>query len=176
MGSKRRTIILGGVFILLLVLGGLVENMVFLGYVKDIFVNPPLGITIVFLHNVIAVSLIIIGMTFYVEFVLTFIEEEDAVLHHPRLFAIVFTAIILTISIIRVGTLLHGQILISPISIIMYAILPHGIVEFYGTYQSIHKTLKKILTIKGLAIIYLIFFFAAILEVGFVQALLWYAA
>jgi len=171
MGSKRSTIILGGVFIFFLVSAGFVENTFFLGRAKDIFVNPPLAITIVFLHNVIAVSLIIIGMTFYVEFVLTFIREEDAVLHHPRLFATVFTAIILTISILRVGTLLHGQIVLSPISIIMYAILPHGIVEFYGTYQSIHKTLKKSLTMRDLAIIYLIFFFAAILEAGFAKAL-----
>jgi len=172
MGPERRTIILGGVFILFLVLAGIVENMFFLDYVKHIFVNPPLAITVVFLHNVIAVSLIIIGMTFYVEFVLTFIGEEDAVLHHPRLFAIFFTAIILTVSIVKVGTLLPGQIVISPISIITYASLPHGIVEFYGIYQSIHKTLKKSLTIRGLAIIYLIFFFATILEVGFAKALL----
>jgi len=172
MSSKIRTIMLGVAFIFFLVVAGLVENMFFLGYVKNIFVNPPLAIMVIFLHNIIAVSLIIIGMTFYVEFVLTFIGEKDAVLHHPRLFAIVFTAIILTISILKVGTLLYGQIVISSIAIITFASLPHGIVEFYGIYQSIHKTLKKSLTIRGLAIIYLIFFFATILEVGFVKSLM----
>jgi len=179
MSPKRRTIILGGLFIFFLVLAGLVENTVFLGHVKHIFVNPPLAITIVFLHNVIAVSLIIIGMTFYVELVHTFLPKRNvdyAVLHHPRPFAILFTAMILTVSTLRVDVLLHGQIIMDLISMIMLAILPHGMVEGYGIYQSIHKTLTNTLTNRTLAINYLTFFLAALLEVGFVQALMWYTA
>ena len=132
-----------------------------------------------FLHNVIVVSLIIIGMTFYVEFVQAFLPKRDfeyAVLNHPRLFAIIFTAIILTVSILRVGAFLNGQIVLDLIAIIMLVSLPHGIVEAYGIYKSIHTTLTKNLTNKTLALIYFIFFFAAVLEVEFVEALLWYAA
>ncbi|KPV65090.1 MAG: hypothetical protein AOA65_0469 [Candidatus Bathyarchaeota archaeon BA1] len=122
------------------------ENRFFLGHVKAIFANSPLAITLVFIHNVIAVSLIIIEMRFYVEFVLTFLPKRDieyAVLHHPRLFAFIFTALILTVSILRVGTFLHRQIVIDLLSIIMLASLPHGIVECYGIYRSIHKILTN---------------------------------
>jgi len=179
MSPKRRTIILGGLFIFFLVLAGLIENIVLLGYVKHIFVNPPLAVTIVFLHNVIAVSLIIIGMSFYVELVLTFLPKrniEYAVLHHPRSFAILFTAMILMVSILRIDALLHGQIIMDLVSMIMLVSLPHGMVEGYGIYQFIHKTLTNTLTNRTLATIYLTFFYAAILEVGFAQALLWYTA
>jgi len=178
MNSKTRTIILGFVFVFFLALA-YYENILFLSYVKDIFANPPLAITLVFLHNIIVVSLIIFGMTFYVELVLTFLPKRDieyAVLNHPRLFAIIFTAIILTVSILRASTFLHGQIVIDLIATIMLLSLPHGIVEAYGVYKSIHTTLTNNLTNKALATIYLIFLLAAILEVGFVQALLWYTA
>ena len=155
------------------------ENTLFLSYVQDIFANSPLDITIVFLHNVIVISLIIIGMSFYVELVHIFLPKRDfeyAVLNHPRLFAIIFTAIILTVSILRASTVLHGQIVIDLIAIIMLISLPHGIVEAYGIYKSIHTTLTNNLTNKALATIYLIFLLAAILEVGFVQALQQYIA
>jgi len=176
--SKRRTIILGCVFIFFLA-SAYFENMYFLEYVKDVFTNPPLAVAMVFLHNVIAVSLIIIGMKFYVEFVLNFLPKKDfeyAVLRHSRFFAIIFTAIILIVSILRVATLLHGQIMIDLIAIIMLLSLPHGVVEACGIYKSIHKTLANNLTNKALVTIYIIFLFAAILEVGFVQALLWSTA
>ena len=178
MNPKRRTIILGCVFIFFLAFA-YIENTYFLSYAKDIFLNPLLAVAMVFLHNVIVVSLVIIGMSFYVEFVLTFLPKRDmeyAVLHHPRLFAIIFTAIILTVSILRASTFLHGQIVIDLIAIIMLVSLPHGIVEAYGIYKSIHTTLTNNLTNKALATIYLIFLLAAILEVGFVQALHHYIA
>jgi hypothetical protein len=51
--------------------------------------------------------------------------------------------------------------------------LPNGILEGYGIFRSIEKTLGRKLTLKDLAIVYSIFFFAAILEVGLVHILLW---
>lgn len=78
--------------------------------------NAPLDVTLVFLHNVIKVSLIIIGMTFCVELILTFLPKRDieyVVLHHPCVFAIILTAIILTVSIPTVGTLLPRQVVID---------------------------------------------------------------
>lgn len=98
------------------------ENTFLLEYINQIFANPTVAVTLVFLHNVITVSLIIIGMAFYAKFVLNFLPKRDmeyAVLHHPRLFAGLFTAIILIISILRVSALLQGQILMDLISIIM---------------------------------------------------------
>ena len=41
---------------------------------------------------------------------------------------------------------------------------------------AIKKTLKKTLETRDLAVIYGVFFVAAIVEVGFIQALLWISA
>jgi hypothetical protein len=51
--------------------------------------------------------------------------------------------------------------------------LPAGLIEGYGIYQAIKKTLKKSLQTRDLALIYTIFLIAAVVEVGFVQILLW---
>jgi hypothetical protein len=65
---------------------------------------------------------------------------------------------------------------VNLIEIIMLISLPHGIVEAYGIYKAINVTLTRNLTNKVLAEIYLIFLLAAILEVGFLQVLKFYAA
>ncbi len=150
------------------------ENILFIENIGSIFVNPLFALTMVFIHNVIVVSLIIIGMSFYVEFVTAFLpkrEIEYIVLNHPRIFAVIFTLIILVISILRIYWLLYGRILMDVIAIIMLISLPHGIVEAYGIYKAIHETLANKLSNKALTKIYLIFLLAAILEVSFVQTL-----
>jgi len=43
--------------------------------------------------------------------------------------------------------------------------------EGYGIFQCIQKTLKKNMSIEDLAVIYSIFFVAAIIEVGYIEAL-----
>jgi hypothetical protein len=151
--------------------------MLFLANVENVFVNPTLAVALVFLHNVIVVSLIIIGMSFYVDFVHTFLPKRKidyVVLDHPRLFAAIFTIMVLIISILKVNTFFKGKIAIDLAGMIMLITLPHGVVEAYGIYTSINKTLSRKLTNKGLAGIYLLFLLAAILEVGFFQALKWY--
>lgn len=171
--AKTKAIILGCVFCFFLVLA-FFENILFIENIGSIFVNPLIALTIVFIHNVIVVSLIIIGMSFYVEFVTGFLpkrEIEYVVLNHPRIFAVIFTLIILVISILRIYWLLYRRILMDVIAIIMLISLPHGIVEAYGIYKAIHETLANKLSNKALTKIYLIFLLAAILEVGFVQAL-----
>jgi hypothetical protein len=151
--------------------------MLFLANVESVFVNPTLAVALVFLHNVIVVSLIIIGMSFYVDFVHTFLPKRKidyVVLDHPRLFAAIFTIMVLIISILKVNAFFKGKIAIDLTGMIMLITLPHGVVEAYGIYTSINKTLSRKLTNKGLAGIYLLFLLAAILEVGFFQALKWY--
>jgi len=173
--EKKRTITLGLVFLFCLALA-YVENKFFFNNLKDVFLNPPVAVMLVFLHNVLAISLIMLSMTFYVEFVLTFIPKkkyEYVVLQHPRLFAFIFTMMILIISILRASTLLYGQVIINTLGLIILVSAPNGIIEGYGIFQSIQKTLKKSITMKDLAIIYLIFFLGAILEVGLIQVLLW---
>jgi hypothetical protein len=178
MNNRSKTIILGCVFVFLLA-SAYFENTLFLRYIKDIFTNPPFAVFMIFINNIIAVSLIIIGMSFYAEFVPAFLPKRKVdyiVLDHPRIFAVIFTIIILVISIMRVYLHLYGRIVVNLIEIIMLISLPHGIVEAYGIYKAINVTLARNLTNKVLAEIYLIFLLAAILEVGFLQVLKFYAA
>ncbi|MFQ6086527.1 MAG: hypothetical protein ACE5OV_00740 [Candidatus Bathyarchaeia archaeon] len=175
MNPAKRAVLLGLVFLFFLALS-YIENVSFFNYIKEIFMNFPLAMTLVFIHNLLAISLIILGMAFYVEFVLAFLPEkkiERVVLRHPRVFAIVFTVVILFVSILRASTLLQGQVAINTLALVMLFSLPNGILEGYGIFRSIEKTLGRKLTLRDLAIVYSIFFFAAILEVGFVHILLW---
>ena len=174
MDEKKRTIALGLVFLVCLALA-YVENVFFFQYVKDIFSNPLVAVIVVFIHNVLAVSLIFVGMSFYVEFVLAFLPKqkyEYLVLQNPRLFAFIFTIMILLISIFRAGTLLQGQVVINTLVPVILVSAPNGIIEGYGIFQCIQKTLKKSMTLRDLAFIYSIFFVAAVFEVGLVQVLL----
>jgi len=88
----------------------------------------------VFINNVLAVSLILLGMTFYVGVVLTFMSKREikyVVLRHPRLFAFVFTAMIILTSILRASRLVHGQVVVNTL---VYAILlstPNAIIKGY---------------------------------------------
>lgn len=173
MNEKKRTVALGIVFLVCLTLA-YVENVSFFHYVKGIFSNPPLAIILVFIHNVLAVSLILVGMAFYVDFVLAFLPKrkyEYVVLQHPRLFALVFTIMIFLVSIFRAGTLLQSQVVINTLPLVILVSAPNGIIEGYGIFQCIQKTLKKSMTIKDLAAIYSFFFVAAVIEVGYIQAL-----
>ena len=65
--------------------------------------------------------------------------------------------------------------MVSSLAIIMLLSLPNGIVEVFGIFLSIFKTLKKELTMKDLMTIYFLFFVAALIEIGFVEVLVWIA-
>ena len=96
--GKRRTIILGLVFLFFLTLA-YVENTSFFVYIQGSFTtNPPLAVVLLFIHNVLAISLIILGMAFYVEIVLNFMPKrqiEYVIIQNPSIFAVIFTAMIL---------------------------------------------------------------------------------
>ena len=173
--KKKRTVILGFVFLFFLLLA-YIENTSFFVYIRNSFTNPPLAVVLVFIHNVLAISLIILAMTFYVEIVLTFMPKrriEYIVLQNPTVFAVVFTVMILGISIFRASTLMRGGVEIGSLVLIILVSLPNAFVEGYGIFQAIRNTLSKRLTTRSLAVIYFIFFIAAVIEVEFVQLLLW---
>ncbi len=173
MTEAKRTAVLGLVFLLCLVLA-YVENRSFFNYLGDVFSNPPLAVLLVFVHNVLAVSLILLGMTFYVGVVLTFMPKrkiEYVVLQRPRVFAFVFTAMIIFISILRASMLVSGHVLLNTLALVILLSTPIAIIEGYGIFQTIDKTLKRKMTLKRLAAIYSIFFVAAVIEVGYVQLL-----
>jgi len=170
---KKRTIILGLVFLLLLVFA-YVENSSFFDSLGDVFSNPPLAVLFVFVHNVLVVSLILLGMTFYVGLVLNFMPKrkmEYVVLHNPRIFAFVFTIMIIFISILRASMLVYGQVFVDTLALVILLSTPNAIIEGYGIFQTIEKTLERKMTMKALAGIYTIFFVAALIEVGYVHLL-----
>ena len=174
MNHKKRTIILGLVFLLLLVFA-YVENSSFFGSLGDVFSNPPLAVLFVFVHNVLVVSLILLGMTFYVGLVLNFMPQrkvEYVVLHNPRIFAFVFTLMIIFISILRASMLVYGQVFVDTLALIILLSTPNAIIEGYGIFQTIEKTLKRKMTMKALVAIYTLFFVAALIEVGYVHLLM----
>ena len=173
MNPKKRTVLLGLVFLLLL-LFAYVENSSFFGSLGDVFANAPLAVFFIFVHNVLVVSLILLGMTFYVGLVLNFMSKNDkdyVILHKPRIFAFVFTIILIFISILRASTLVYGKVFVETLLLIILLSTPNAIIEGYGIFQTIERTLKRNMTTKSLAGIYLLFFVAALIEVGYVYLL-----
>jgi len=170
--EKVKVVLLGLIFLVCLTLAYF-ENILFFDSVNDVFATFWIAVPVVFLHNVFAVSLIMLGMTFYVKFVLTFLPKkrfEYVVLQHPRLFASIFTLVILAVSILRANALLQTLLLQNPMLIILLS-LPQGILEAYAILLSIEKILKRNLTLKNVFTVYFIFLLAAVLEVGFIHVL-----
>jgi hypothetical protein len=172
--AKRKTALLGLAFIVFLVLS-YVESMIFFNILGGILRNHLLAVIMLFIHNVLVISLIILGMTFYVNLVISnfFKREKYAhiVLEHPKTFAIVFTVMILFLSILREGSL-FGGVSVEALPLILLISAPMGIVEGYGMYLTIKKTLSRTMSMKDLAYIYSIFLIAAIIEVGFINILI----
>ncbi len=160
-----------------------VENTFFFGVLSNIFQSQLpaaykilIQVAMLFIHNVLVISLILLGMAFYVNLVTQgfFGREKYAniVLDHSRTFALVFTIMIIFLSILRGSTLLGG-ITIKVLPLILLVSAPIGIVEGYGIYLTIEKTLGRTMMTKNLGYIYSIFFIAALMEVGFINILIW---
>jgi hypothetical protein len=173
--EKRRTVLLGIAFIILLILASL-ENTLFFTVLTGVLNNQLLAVGMLFLHNVLVISLILLGMTFYVKLVLSFFVKgkyEHIVLEHPRTFALVFTVMIVFLSILRGSTLIYGEVSIDKLPLIILISAPIGVVEGYGIYLTIKKTLSRTVSMKDLIYIYGIFFVAAVMEVVFINILTW---
>jgi hypothetical protein len=173
--GRKRTVLLGLAFLVLLVVSSL-ENTVFFSTLSGIFSNQFLAVGMLFIHNVLVVSLILLGMTFYVNLVISdFFKREKyghIVLERPRTFALVFTIIVVFLSILR-GSSLLGGIDIELLPLVLLVSAPIGIVEGYGIYLTIARTLSRSMSMRDLAYIYGIFFIAAVMEVGFINLLIW---
>lgn len=172
MTEKSKAVLLGLLFLACLILAYF-ENTLFFNSLGDVFATFWTAVSIVFLHNVFAVSLIMLGMTFYVKFVLTFLPQrrfEYVVLQHPRLFASMFTLVILVVSILRTNTLLRTQFLQNLLLIVLLS-LPQGVLEACAIFLSIEKILKRNLARKNVITVYSIFLLAAVLEVSLIHLL-----
>jgi hypothetical protein len=73
--QKKKTVVFGLFFVSLLAFA-YVENTSFFSSVGDVFLNPTLAVLFVFVHNVLVVSLILLGITFYVGLVLNFFPQR----------------------------------------------------------------------------------------------------
>ncbi len=175
MDTKKSTALLGVAFLVLLGLS-YAENLFFFSILSYVLQNQFLAVAMLFLHNVLVVSLILLGMTFYVNLVvLNFFKREkhaDVVITHPRSFAFIFACMVVFLSILRGATLINGGINLENLPLILLISAPVGIVEGYGIYLTIKKTLGRTMSMKGLGFIYGIFFAASLLEVGFINLLL----
>jgi hypothetical protein len=129
----------------------------------------------IFLHNVIAVSLTLVGMTFYVNLVvLNFFKREKyayIVLEHPRIFAMVFAFIVIFLSILRGTNLFFGGISIEALPLIFLVSTPIGMIEGYVLYLTIKKSLSRTMDMKALIQIYGIILISAVAEVIFINLL-----
>lgn len=79
---------------------------------------------------------------------------------------------IILLSIFRASMIVFGSVILSGLATIVLLSLPNGLIEGYGIYLTIQKTLKRSVTMRDLLTIYLLFFIAAVIEVGFIQLLL----
>jgi hypothetical protein len=99
-------------------------------------------------------------------------KYEYVILEHPGTFAIIFAVMILFISLLRGSTLILGETNVEVLPKILLISTPIGIIEGYGIYLTIRKTLSRTITIKDLACIYGIFAIAAVVEIGFINLLM----
>ncbi len=172
--ERNRTVLLGLAFLILLILSYFANTVFFKAF--DVLLQSQLLIFLMIsMNNVIVVSLILLGMTFYVNLVVSgfFKREEYAyiVLDHPSTFAIVFAFVVLFLSILRGANFFLGEIMVEALPLIFLVSTPIGIVEGYGIYLTIKKTLSRTITIKDLVFIYGIFLIAAVIEVGIMYIL-----
>ena len=177
--GRKRVGLLGIALMVLLVLSYF-ENVLFFQTLNILFLNQFLTFLMVFIHNVTVISLILLGVTFYVNLVVQGFfkgqKHEDVVLKHPRIFALVFTIVIIFLSILRGSTLIFGEVMVEALPKILLASASVGIIEGYGIYLTIKKTLSRAMSMKVLAHIYSIFFIAAIMEVVFINLLRLFSA
>jgi hypothetical protein len=171
--ARRSTVLQGLAFVILLLLS-YAENMLFFSILSEILDNQFLAVAMLFIHNVLVVSLILLGMAFYTNLVLNFFKKDKyelVVLEHPRTFAIVFAVMIVFLSILRGSNLIYGGILLNALPLLILISTPIRIVEGYGIYLTIRKTLSRTISMKDLDYIYGIFLVAAVLEVCFINLL-----
>ena len=177
MDAKKNTALLGLAFLVLLGLA-YAENLFFFSILGEVLQNQFLAVGMLFLHNVLVVSLILLGMTFYVNLVNFFKREKhaDVVISHPRSFAAIFACMIVFLSILRGATLINGGVTFETLPLILLISAPVGIVEGYGIYLTIKKTLGRTMSMRGLGFIYGVFLVASIMEVAFINLLISVAA
>ena len=176
--KKKYTAFLGLAFIGLLGLA-YAENLFFYSILGEVLRNVLLAVAMLFLHNILVVSLILLGMTFYVNLVvLNFFKNDkhaDVIISHPRTFALVFSFLVVFLSILRGANMTQGGVNLEVLPLILLVSTPIGIVEGYGIYLTIKRTLSRTMSMRSLVAVYGVFFVASIMEVAFINGLILFA-
>ena len=179
MDAKKNTALLGLAFVAFLGLA-YAENLFFYSIVGEVLRNAVLAVTMLFIHNILVVSLILLGMTFYVNLVVHgFFKKDkhaDVIISHPRTFALVFSVMIVVLSILRGANMTQGGVNLELLPLVLLVSTPIGIVEGYGIYLTIKKTLGRTMSTRSLAAIYGVFLVASVMEVAFINGLIMLAA
>lgn len=174
--AKTHTALLGFAFLVFLFLASIENSVFFKVLLKDLLKNHVVAVGMLFLHNALVVSLILLGMSFYVSLVRSdFFKREKyshIVLEHPRAFAAAFTLLTVFLSILRGCVLIYGHVEIEALPAILFISTPIGLVEGYGIYLTIRNTLSQTMKTRDLIHIYSIFLIAAVLEVAFINVLI----
>ena len=169
--QKTRISLLGLSFLLLLLVSS-VSNTVFMNSLGTLYQNQILVFSMIFMNNVIVISLIIIGMNFYVKLVaFGFFKNEKystMIIDNPRTFALIFSFIVLLFGVLRGVNHFFGKITIELLPKMLLLNAPIELIEMYGVYLAIKKTLNRTLTLRNLFYIFGIFTIAAIIEVGMI--------
>jgi hypothetical protein len=79
---------------------------------------------------------------------------------------------IVFLSILRGATLLNGGVALETLPLVLLISAPIGLVEGYGIYLTIKKTLSQTMSLRDLVYVYGIFLIAAVMEVGFINLLI----
>ena len=178
MDSKKYTAFLGLAFIGLLGLA-YAENLFFYSILGEVLRNVLLAVAMLFLHNILVISLILLGMTFYVNLVvLNFFKNDkhaDVIISHPRTFGLVFSFIVVFLSILQGANMTQGGVNLEVLPLILLISTPIGTVEGYGIYLTIKRTLSRTMSMRSLAAVYGVFFVASIMEVAFINGLILFA-
>jgi hypothetical protein len=138
-----------------------------------------LSVGMLFLHNILVASLILLGMTFYVSLVVNgFFKNDkhaDVVISHPRKFGLIFSILVVFLSIFRGATLIEGGVTLDLLPMMLLISAPMGLVDGYGIYLTIKETLSRTMNMKALAGIYVVFLVASVIEVAFINVLALFA-
>lgn len=172
--EKIRVLLLGLGFLLLLMVSSF-SNTLFFDSLGVLYQNQILVFLMIFMNNVIVISLITIGMTFYVKLVsFGFFKDEKystVIIDNPKIFALIFSFIVLVFGVLRGVNQFFGKITIELLPIMLLLNAPIGIIEGYAVYLTIKKILNRTLTLRNLFFIFGIFSLAALVEVGLIISL-----
>jgi hypothetical protein len=143
-----------------------VENGVVIASARSILGDRLLAAVVIFAHNSLAASTIMVGMSFYANLVALGVfakrRHANAVLKHLTVFSAVLAPLVVFTSVF------HWM---NPAQICLEAMLkcvPVAAIESYGIYLAANTALRRSVTAKSLACVYAVFLIGAVVEMDII--------